>query len=186
MKHKLILLAAILTPLAIACIAVRSCTDHSGARGSQTTERHDNAPLLGREGSIGAYSSKHPDTSQMSGLPTHVPRTNTTLSSANETGTALWQSVQEQRSGESSEVTTRMIRASGEFKSERVDRRKAAKELIPFLKRGMSDREVEELLGHPNYKVENGRTWAYVMFYDSMLAVHFDENGRLTSVVGAK
>jgi hypothetical protein len=72
--------------------------------------------------------------------------------------------------------------ATVEFKNRKGDRQKAAQILRPLLKQGMSRQAVKELLGAPSFETDNGSGWAYVLFYESVLAVHFDAAGNLMEV----
>lgn len=67
--------------------------------------------------------------------------------------------------------------ASEAFKIQPQDRRNAAKTLLPVICIGMSDLNIEDLLGEPDYKY-----WEYSLFYSSVLTVKFDNQGKVIEI----
>ena len=58
------------------------------------------------------------------------------------------------------------------------------KTLLPLLKPGLSQDEVEAILGSPEIVSINDQTisWSYTLFYSMFITIRFDEKGKLAEV----
>ena len=106
-------------------------------------------------------------------------KTNSDIQAATPSGIEIRKSNKQQ---DEEMLNIQTTKAAAEFKKSIWNRREAARTLCPLLKRGLSRSEVAALLGPPTENLEDGKLWVYVLFYEAILAVHFDSDGNVLMV----
>jgi hypothetical protein len=106
-----------------------------------------------------------------------VPTTNSLSENSPQSSSNIEATHQMNTNGDNAEILSA-------FKADEMGLRRfqVARKVVPLIRTGISQKEVEDLLGSPSGTLNNGQTWHYVLFYSAYLDVRFTTNGTVEKV----